>query len=81
MIETLHISAAPGQPSTFWKSKSGVFYRTKAEAEKDSGTPVNPDDYKVGTNFFVKYKKYIIAACISALVAGGLVYYFTKIKH
>lgn len=80
MTESLHIAAAPGQPSTFWKSESGKYYRTKAEAEKDNGITVNPNDYKVSTNFFVKYKKYIIAACVAAIVAGGIVYYFTKIK-
>ena len=78
-VEVVHISAKEGQPSTFWKSASGKYYRTKMEAELDTGVAVNPDDYRVDVSFFVKYKTYILGAFIAAVVAGLLIWGAPKI--
>lgn len=78
-VQVVHISAAEGDPSTFWMSKSGKYYLTKAEAEKDKGKVVNPDDYKLNTSFLKKYRKYILAALIGAIVVAGILYAAPKI--
>lgn len=75
----LHISAEEGQPSTFWKSQSGKYYRTKAEAEKDSGKAVNPEDYRIDLSFFSKYKTYILGAFVAAVITAAIIYFAPKI--
>lgn len=76
----VHINAPEGQPSTFWKSQSGKYYRTKSEAIADEGkTNVNPNDYAIKVNFFVKYKNYILGAAVAAAVAAALFYFAPKI--
>ena len=71
---SINISAEQGQPSTFWKSETGLFYKTKAEAVKDDKTKaVNPKDYAIQKSFWQQHKSSIITAVIIiALVAGGL---------
>jgi len=71
---SINISAEQGQPSTFWKSETGLFYKTKAEAEKDDKTKaVNPNDYAMSKSFWAQHKKTIITCVILlAVVAGGL---------
>ena len=71
---SINISAEQGQPSTFWKSETGLFYKTKAEAVKDDKTKaVNPNDYAIQKSFWQQHKSSIITAVIIiALVAGGL---------
>jgi len=71
---SINISAEQGQPSTFWKSETGLFYKTKAEAVKDDKTKaVNPNDYAIKKSFWQQHKSSIITAVIIiALVAGGL---------
>ena len=77
--QVIHISAQEGQPSTFWKSASGKYYRTKDEAIKDSGMAVNPDNYKVQVSFLAKYKNYILGALVAAIVTAALFYFVPKI--
>lgn len=70
---SINISAEQGQPSTFWKSETGLFYKTKAEAVKDDKTKaVNPNDYAINKSFFVQHKKAIlISLLLIAILAGG----------
>ena len=76
----VHVNAPEGQPSTFWKSQSGKYYRTKAEAIADEGkTNVDPNQYAIKVGFFVKYKNYILGATVAALVAAALFYFAPKI--
>ena len=76
----VHVSAKEGEPSTFWKSASGKYYRTKNEAIKDTGkNTVNPSDYEIQVSFVVKYKNYIIGAVVAALVAAALFYFVPKV--
>ena len=75
----VHIPAAEGEPSTFWKSATGKYYRTKSEALKDSGKTYNPDDYRIVKNFFVKYKYYILAGLVAAALATAMYYFAPKI--
>lgn len=75
----IHISAKEGEPSTFWKSASGKYYRTKKEAEKDQGTAVNPEDYRIDVSFFTKYKTYILGAFCAAIVAALIIWGAPKI--
>lgn len=68
-METINISALPGQPSTFWKSTSGKWYTTKAAALRDDpAQAVNPEDYQISKSFFAKHKKQIIATAIMVAV-------------
>ena len=71
---SINISAAQGQPSTFWKSATGLYYKTKAEAEKnDKSKAVNPNDYAITRSFWTQHKKSIlITLLLLALAAGGL---------
>ena len=71
---SINISAEQGQPSTFWKSETGLFYKTKAEAVKDDKTKaVNPNDYAIQKSFWQQHKQaIIISILILAVVAGGL---------
>lgn len=76
----VHVSSQEGQPSTFWKSQSGKYYRTKAEAIADKGdTAVNPNDYSIEVSFFTKYKTYILGALVAAIVAAAVIYFAPKI--
>lgn len=75
----VHIPAKEGMPSTFWKSASGKYYRTKSEAEKDSGEAVNPEDYRIDISFFTKYKTYILGAFVAAIITAGIIYFAPKI--
>ena len=75
----VHVSAKEGQPSTFWKSQSGKYYRTKSEAAADKGVALNPDDYAIEVSFFTKYKTYILGALVAAIVAAAVIYFAPKI--
>lgn len=75
----VHVSAAEGEPSTFWKSQSGKYYRTKKEAAEDKGVAVNPADYKIEVSFFTKYKTYILTALVGAIVVAAMFYFVPKI--
>ena len=78
--EVVHISAKEGEPSTFWKSASGHYYRTKAEAYKDNTSKaVDPEKYRINTSFLVKYKSWILAGCVAALLTAALWYFAPKI--
>ncbi len=60
-MQKIHISAEPGQPSTFWSQDGKNWYRTKQEAEvNDIAKAVNPDDYKITKSFWNEHKKAII---------------------
>lgn len=76
----IHIPAAEGQPSTFWKSKSGKYYRTKAEAIADTGKDtVNPEKFRIDKSFFTKYKVYILGALVAAIITAAIIYFAPKI--
>lgn len=76
----IHVPAAEGQPSTFWKSASGKYYRTKAEAIADNGNDTcNPEKFRIDKSFFTKYKTYILGALVAAIVVAGLFYFGPKI--
>lgn len=75
-----HVSAKEGQPSTFWRSKSGKYYRTKKEAIADNGkNTANPSDYEISVSFLTKYKTYILGALVAAIVAALLFYFVPKV--
>ena len=80
-LRYINIDAAPGQPSTFWVSNSGRYYRTYAEAKADNpATAVNPQDYVLKKSFYQQHKR-IIWACVVLLAAGlSVVYLFDKNK-
>ena len=81
--QVVHISALEGQPSTFWKSVTGKFYRTKKEAEEDLGdNTLNPKKYEVKKVWLDKYGK-TIAIIVIAAIAGAVLAYYTPtiIKH
>ncbi|MCB9071477.1 MAG: hypothetical protein H6543_03320 [Prevotellaceae bacterium] len=71
---SINISAEQGQPSTFWKSETGLYYTTKADAVKDDKTKaVNPNDYAIQKSFWQQNKQAImISLFIIAVIAGGL---------
>jgi hypothetical protein len=71
---SINISAEQGQPSTFWKSETGLFYTTKADAVKNiPANSVNPNDYAIQKSFWQQHKQaIIISIIILAVVAGGL---------
>ncbi len=71
---SINISAEQGQPSTFWKSETGLFYTTKADAVKNiPANSVNPNDYAIQKSFWQQHKKTILVSLlILAVVAGGL---------
>ena len=72
----INISAKQGEPSTFWKGQSGKYYRTKKEAIEDDQTKaVNPSDYEIKVSFLVKYKNYILAALVAAILAAAVIYF------
>lgn len=78
---SINISAKQGEPSTFWKGQSGRYYRTKTQAiQDDAKNAVNPDDYKIKVSFFVKYKKYILAALVAAILAAAVIYFAPMIS-
>ena len=67
-----NISAAPGQPSTFWSSDNIHWYRTKAEAEKnDVSKAVDPAQYEIKKSFFAQHKALCITLIVAAIVAAG----------
>lgn len=80
-LRYINIDAAPGQPSTFWVSNSGRYYRTYAEAKADNPTKaVNPQDYVVKKSFYQQHKK-VIWACLIILAAGlSVVWLFDRNK-
>lgn len=86
-MDKINISAAPGQPSTFWTKDGVTWYRTKTDAEKgDTSKAVNPQDYEIKKSFFAQHKVLCIILLVAALAAVGYYGYkhhwFDKfIKH
>lgn len=74
----VHISAAEGQPSTFWVSKSGKYYRTKSEAIADTGIACNPAAYEKKTSFLVKYRYYMLAGVVALALLALTIFILTK---
>lgn len=75
----INISASPGNPSTFWKSASGRYYRTKAEAVTDEAEhAVNPEDYVYVKSFWAQNKKTIIWCAVAALLVVGGIWLWKK---
>lgn len=71
-VKEIHISARAGDPSTLWQNTvSGLYFRTKLEAEANDKTKsVNPDDYQIVKTFWDKHgKKVLIGVGIVVLVA------------
>lgn len=80
-LRYINVDAAPGDPSTFWVSESGKYYRTYAEAKEDAGlTNVNPEDYAIKKTFFTQHKKAIIICGIVLVCGLVVVYLFDKNK-
>ena len=77
----LHISAAAGQPSTFWQGSSGRWYRSIADARADrAANSVNPEDFVIPRPFWRRRQRLIIAAIavIGCLLAVYTAYHFRK---
>lgn len=71
-MQKMNISAAPGQPSTFWSQDGEHWYRTKAEAEKnDTAKAVNPKDFEIKKSFFAQHKTVCIIVLVLLLAAAG----------
>lgn len=65
-LRYINVDAAPGDPSTFWVSESGKYYRTYAEAKEDAGlTNVNPEDMPSRKRFSRSTRKPLsfVASC------------------
>lgn len=66
----MHISAAPGQPSTFWQGKSGRWYTNKQAAENDVAmNAVVPQEYVSEKSFWHRNKTTIIVLLVLAALA------------
>lgn len=79
-----HISAKPGDPSTFWSPDNGqTWYRTEKEARqaeldgKKTGA-VNPDNYVYNKSFWAQNKKTILWCLAFLLLAAGGFYLYHK---
>ncbi|HOG36764.1 MAG TPA: hypothetical protein PK984_04405 [Paludibacteraceae bacterium] len=71
----VNISAAQGQPSTFWQSETGAYYRNKYDAVKDDKSKaVNPADFALKKSFWKQNKKAIIISIV--IIAIGVAGYF-----
>lgn len=69
-LQHINISAAPGQPSTFWISPSGRYYRTAAQAREDNpALAVNPADYIIQKSFWQRNRAWLIPLIIISLLA------------
>lgn len=80
-MNIMHISAAPGDPSTFWQGASGRWYRTKALAESDiQGNAENPEDYRIEKTFLDKHGKIILIGLLIVGLIAGTGYYLYKNK-
>ena len=78
----MYVSAEPGQPSVFWQSDSGKYYRTKKQALEDNGDKsVNPDDYEVKTSWWKRNKRTVeISFCVSLVVVLAILMYKNRLK-
>ena len=80
-LRYINIDTAPGNPSTFWVSESGKYYRTYMEAKVDEGkTNVNPQDYVIKKSFFAQHKKTILICAVLLVCGFSIVYLFDKNK-
>ncbi len=80
-LRYINIDAAPGDPSTFWVSESGKYYRTYDEATKDEGlTNVNPEDYAIKKSFFTQHKKPLLICAVLLICGFAVIYLFDKNK-
>ncbi len=80
-LRYINIDAKAGNPSTFWVSDSGKYYRTYAQAKKDDASQaVDPTKYVATKSFFQQHKKTLLFCAL--LLAAGLatVYLFDKNK-
>jgi hypothetical protein len=69
MVKEIHIATKAGDPSTLWQNTdSGKYYRTKAEAEADSGTEINPADFEIKKTFWQKHGKKVIAIAVVVVI-------------
>jgi len=76
-MEVLNISAAQGDPSTFWQGASGRYYRTKADAETDDmSKAVDPANYYYSKSFWAKNKKTIIWSIVAIIIIGGMIWLY-----
>ena len=81
--EVVHISAEEGQPSTFWKGANGKYYTKKSDAIQCNSNGISDiSRYEKRTPFLRKYKKYILAGTVAAIVVAAKFYFIPKyIKH
>lgn len=60
-INYMHISARPGQPSTFWQGKSGRWYKKLKHAElDDQKNEASPATYTYEKSFWEQNKKTVL---------------------
>lgn len=80
-MEKMNISAAPGQPSTFWQGASGRWYRSMKLAETDiEGNAVNPEDYMYTKSFWAHNKKTVIWCLVATVIIVGMIFLWKKGK-
>ena len=66
----MHISALPGQPSTFWQGESGRWYTSKLAAENDYvDNAVDPQAYVAPKSFWHEHRFAIIAVLVVVALA------------
>ena len=66
----MHISALPGQPSTFWQGESGRWYTSKSAAENDVAlNAVDPQAYVAQKSFWHEHRFAIIAVLVVVALA------------
>ena len=69
-LQHINISAAPGQPSTFWISASGRYYRTADQAREDNpDLALNPADYTLTKSFWQRNRAWLLPLIILAALA------------
>lgn len=78
-LRYINIDAKAGDPSTFWVSETGHYYRTYKEAKEDNTkNAVNPTDYVATKSFWARHKKTLLVCALILAVGLGVVYLFDK---
>ena len=77
-MTVMYLSANPGDPSILWRSESGEWYRTKQEALKGEGTPIDPDEVEIQHSWFERNPKLVAFLVIS--VIAGVVFFLIRTK-
>ncbi len=79
MMQVKHISAQPGQPSTFWSQDGKHWYKDKKSAEQnDTDKAVNPEDYVMTKSFWAQNKNTLIVCLATVIILGVLFWCWHK---